>query len=158
VLDVKRSAREDVTLADELEFVRSYLSLEKLRLGDRLQVAERVDPDALDYPVPSLTLQPLVENAIKYGIASRARGGRLELAASFGDDALMLEVRDDGPGAPSDVADGAAGVGLRAVRQALETRFAGRAELRVITAPGEGFAVVISLPIHGIVGEAVARA
>jgi len=156
VLDVKRSAREDVTLADEMQFVRSYLSLEKLRLGDRLNAVEHVDPDALDCRIPSLTLQPLVENAIKYGIAPRAGGGRLEIGASFEDDALVLQVRDDGPGASSTVAEDAGGMGLRAVRQALETRFAGHARFNVVTAPGEGFAVIIALPVPSGAGETAA--
>jgi LytS/YehU family sensor histidine kinase len=155
VLDVKRSAHEDVTLADELAFVRSYLSLEKLRFGDRLTAVEHVDPDALDCAIPSLTLQPLVENAIKYGVAPRAAGGRLEIGASLDDDALVLEVRDDGPGAPSDVADGAGGMGLRAVRQAIETRYGGRARFSVFTSPGEGFAVVIALPARTATSEMV---
>jgi two-component system, LytTR family, sensor kinase len=146
VLDVKRSAREDVTLADEMQFVRNYLSLEQLRLGDRLRVVEQIDPDALDCVLPSLTLQPLVENAIKYGIAPRAAGGTMTIAASLDDDSLMLDVRDDGPGAPSDVVESAAGVGLRAVRQRLETRYPGRARFAVTTAPREGFAVRIELP------------
>lgn len=148
VLDVKRSAREDVSLGDELQFVRDYLSLEQLRLGDRLHAVERVDPETLDCRIPSLTLQPLVENAIKYGVAHRAKGGRLEVAATFEGDTLVLEVRDDGPGAPANVQDAAQGMGLRAVRQALETRYAGRANFAVTTAPGEGFAVVISLPLN----------
>ena len=146
VLDVKRSAREDVTLADEMQFVRNYLSLEQLRLGDRLRVVEHLDPDALDCVLPSLTLQPLVENAIKYGIAPRARGGTLELSASLDDESLTLEVRDDGPGAASDVIESAGGVGLRAVRQRLETRYDGRARFAVTTAPGEGFSARVTLP------------
>ncbi|MDB4878309.1 MAG: two-component histidine kinase [Gemmatimonadetes bacterium] len=146
VLDVKRSAREDVTVADEMHFVRNYLSLEQLRLGDRLRVVEQIDPDALDCVLPSLTLQPLVENAIKYGIAPRAAGGTLTIGASLDDESLTLEVRDDGPGAPSDVIDGASGVGLRAVRQRLETRYPGQARFAVTTAPREGFAVRLGLP------------
>lgn len=146
VLDVKRSQREDVTLADELQFVRNYLALEQLRLGDRLRVVERIEPDALDCMLPSLTLQPLVENAIKYAIAPRAAGGSLEIVASFAGDALRLEVRDDGPGAQTDIIESAAGVGLRAVRQRLETRFEGRASFDVVTAPGHGFAARVALP------------
>ena len=119
VLDVKRSAREDVTLADEMQFVHNYLSLEQLRLGDRLEVEERIDPETLDCVVPSLTLQPLVENAIKYGIAPIARGGTLFVIAFFDDESLVLEVRDDGPGAPANILDTASGVGLRAERQRL---------------------------------------
>lgn len=146
VLDVKRSQREDVTLADEIQFVRNYLALEQLRLGDRLRVIERIEPDALDCVLPSLTLQPLVENAIKYAIAPRASGGSLEIEATCIGEALRLEVRDDGPGAASDIMDSAAGVGLRAVRQRLETRFEGRASFDVVTAPGRGFSARVALP------------
>jgi sensor histidine kinase YesM len=148
VLDVKRSAREDVTLGDEMQFVRNYLSLEQLRLGDRLTVVERIDPEALDCVVPSLTLQPLVENAIKYGIAPRAKGGRIEIGAFFQGQTLVLEVRDDGPGAATDILDSANGVGLRAVRQRLDTRYETLARFGVTTAPGEGFIVRIQLPAH----------
>lgn len=146
VLDVKRSAREDVTLADEMHFVRNYLSLEQLRLGDRLRVVEQIDPEALDCVLPSLTLQPLVENAIKYGIAPRATGGVLTIGAQLDGDALVLQVSDDGSGAPANVVDTATGVGLRAVRQRLETRYPGHTRFQVTTAPREGFAVSVSLP------------
>lgn len=148
VLDVKRSAREDVTLEDEMVFVRNYLSLEQLRLGDRLRFVERLDPDALDCVIPSLTLQPLVENAIKYGIAPRARGGSLEVVATLHGDALLLEVRDDGPGTRPDILESATGVGLRAVRQRLETRYDGKTRFAVTTAPGEGFVVRVSVPAN----------
>jgi LytS/YehU family sensor histidine kinase len=148
VLDVKRSAREDVTLGDELRFVRDYLSLEQLRLGDRLRVVERVDPDALDCVLPSLTLQPLIENAIKHGIAPRVRGGSIEIVGRLEGEALLLEVRDDGSGAPSGIMHNATGVGLRAVRQRLETRYGRDATFGVTTAPGEGFIVQTSIPAH----------
>jgi signal transduction histidine kinase len=148
VLDVKRSVREDVTLADELQFVRNYLSLEQLRLGDRLRVIENIDEDATDCVLPSLTLQPLVENAIKYGVAPRARGGSIEIVALLQGESLVLEVRDDGPGARSDIVESATGVGLRAVRQRLETRYPGHAGFSVTTAPGEGFVARVSLPAY----------
>ncbi len=152
VLDVKRAAREDVTLAEELRFVRDYLSLEQLRLGDRLRVVERMDPEALDCVIPSLTLQPLVENAIKHAVAPRAQGGTIELCASLDGDALVLEVKDDGPGADKAAMDSARGMGLRAVRQRLETRYGKDAAFRIMTAPHEGFAVRASIPAHvGIV-------
>ena len=146
VLDVKRSAREDVTLGDEMQFVRNYLSLEQLRLGDRLRVVERLDPEALDCVLPSLTLQPLVENAIKYGIAPRARGGSIEMAARFEDEALVLEVRDDGAGAQTNIdVDAAAGMGLRAVRSVSRPAIGRDAEFSVTTAPREGFIVRASI-------------
>ena len=148
VLDAKRSAREDVTLGDELQFVRDYLSLEQLRLGDRLSILERVDSEAFECMLPSLTLQPLVENAIKHGIAPRARGGTIEIVAQLEDESLVLEVRDNGSGAPRGIVETATGVGVRAVRQRLETRYGRRASFAVTTAPGEGFVVRLSLPAH----------
>ncbi|HWH50638.1 MAG TPA: histidine kinase [Gemmatimonadaceae bacterium] len=150
VLDVKRSAREDVTLGDELEFLRNYLALEQLRFGDRLRVVERIDPDALDCALPSLTMQPLVENAIKYGVAPRAGGGTITIGAACAAEGvvLALDVVDDGPGARPDALDAASGVGLRAVRQRLDTRYPAQSTFSVITAPGQGFAVHLTLPAH----------
>ena len=154
VLDVKRSAREDVTLADEMKFVRNYLALEGLRLGDRLQTVEQLDPEALDCVLPSLTLQPLVENAIKYGIAPRSEGGTIEIVAALDEQSLILVVRDDGPGARTDIVDAASGVGLRAVRQRLETRYGAAATFAVTTAPGQGFEVRLRLPAYTATGAA----
>jgi hypothetical protein len=150
VLDVKRSAREDVTLGDELHFVRNYLALEQLRFGDRLRVVERIDPEALDCALPSLTLQPLVENAIKYGVAPRANGGEITITATCTAEALELDVADDGVGARVEAVDGAKGMGLRAVRQRLDTRYPSRSRFSVTTAPGEGFAVRLSIPAHSL--------
>lgn len=152
VLDVKRAAREDVTLAEEMRFVRDYLSLEQLRLGDRLRVVERVDPEALDCIVPSLTLQPLVENAIKHAVAPRVQGGTIEIRAALDGDALVIEVRDDGPGAMAATVDAAKGMGLRAVRQRLETRYPNEASFKVTTAPREGFVVHVTIPAHVATG------
>jgi sensor histidine kinase YesM len=151
VLDVKRSEREDVTLADEMDFVRNYLALEQLRFGARLRVVEHIEPDALEAVLPSLTLQPLVENAIRYGIAPRASGGTIEIDAAFVGEQVEIVVRDDGPGAAKDILDSAAGVGLRAVRQRLATRFEGRSGFTVATSPGDGFAARITLPAHAVV-------
>ena len=142
VLDSKRGARDQVTLADELGFVRAYLALEMLRFGDRLRVETSVDEEALDFAVPSLTLQPLVENAIKHAVSPRADGGRVQLSATFADASLRLEVRDDGPGS-TDAAG--TGIGLDALRRRLALFYGDRA--RVDTRQGaDGFAVVIEIP------------
>jgi LytS/YehU family sensor histidine kinase len=145
VLDSNRAAQEDVALGDELEFVRNFLALEQLRLGDRLRVVENLHPDTLDCVIPSLTLQPLVENAVKYAVASRVQGGTIRISSSLQGSSLMLEVSDDGPGVAAPV-EGGSGVGLRAVRQRLENRFPGASSFQVRTAPGEGFAVHLMLP------------
>ena len=142
---------DDVRLEDELAFVETYLALEALRLGDRLRVERRIDPEALDCCVPALTLQPLVENAIKHAVAPRAAGGTLtivaELSPDGADDRLHLEVRDDGPGADPRAVERSAGIGLRLVRQRIATRYRGEATLEVETAPGAGFAVRLRGPV-----------
>lgn len=144
VLDAERAGRDDASLADELAFVRAYVELEQLRLGGRLRYAESVDPDALECVVPALTLQPLVENAVRHGLAPLARGGTLRVSAAFDGDALVIEVADDGAGA----ADGARprGIGLATVRQRLAARFPGQAAVDVATAPGEGFVARLRVP------------
>jgi signal transduction histidine kinase len=138
----------DVTLADELNFVRNYLALEKLRLGGRLQVHSDVHPDLLDCALPSFTLQPIVENAIRHGIAPRPRGGTITISARVQGGRLCLEVNDDGSGATSERVAKAAGLGLRALRQRLEVRYGGAAALEVVTSPGEGFMVRLRLPLE----------
>jgi two-component system LytT family sensor kinase len=146
VLDVNRASREDVTLAEELDFVRNFLALEQLRLGARLKYVERLDPEACDCIIPSLTLQPLVENAVKYAIAPSVEGGTIVVSSSLENSSLVLEVSDDGPGDGGVWENGGFGVGLRAVRQRLETRFPGASSFRISTAPGKGFSVRLSLP------------
>ncbi|HUQ98592.1 MAG TPA: histidine kinase [Gemmatimonadaceae bacterium] len=145
VLDINRAAQEDVALDDELEFVRNFLALEQLRLGDRLRVVEDIHPDTLDCVIPSLTLQPLVENAVKYAVASRVRGGTISISSTLEGSSVVLGVADDGPGVDASVEAGT-GVGLRAVKQRLETRFPGASRFELRTAPGEGFSVRLTLP------------
>jgi hypothetical protein len=146
VLDVNRDVLDEVAVADELNFVRSYLSLEQLRLGDRLRVEERVDGDALDCLIPSFTVQPLVENAIRHGIASQASGGVLRISAGLEGNRLVMEVSDDGAGAIPESLGAAEGLGLRAVRQRLEARYGADSSFGITTGPGRGFAVRLSLP------------
>ncbi|MGH7589399.1 MAG: sensor histidine kinase [Gemmatimonadota bacterium] len=142
---------DDVPLEEELAFVRKYLALEELRLGDRLRVVERVEADSLECGVPPLILQPLVENAIRHGIAPRGGGGTLRLTARLRNGDLVVGVSDDGPGSADADLEGAAGLGLRTVRQRLEAGFGRRARLEIETAAGKGFAVTLSLPARAFV-------
>jgi signal transduction histidine kinase len=146
VLDAKRLEQEEVTLADELGFVRDYLALEQLRVGDRLQVVEQIELEALDCVIPSLMLQPLVENAIKHGISPRASGGTITIGAALDDDELIVVIADDGPGAVEEGVRAAQGLGLRVGRQRLETRYPKSGRFIVTTAPGAGFTVTLRLP------------
>jgi len=146
---VTRSGRDDpgeVAFEDELAFIRNYLALERLRLGDRLRIVEAIDPDTLDVAVPSFLLQPLVENAVQHGIAPRRSGGTLRLSASLERDRLVLEVSDDGVGCAGQAWHGRQGLGLDIVRRQLDVRFPGQSEMAIMSAPGEGFSVRIALP------------
>ena len=146
VLDTERDARTEVTLEEELGFVRSYLALERLRLGDRLHVVEEIQEDALECRVLALTLQPLVENAIRHGIAPRVRGGTLRLAAHVEEDRLEVLVGDDGQGGDPAALANADGLGFRVVQQRLRARYGAAARVDVTAAPHEGWLVRISVP------------
>lgn len=145
VLDAERARSDEVALDEELRFVRSYLALEQLRLGDRLRVVEEIDDEALECALPRLTLQPLVENAIRHGIAPRAQGATLRIAARVEGQTLHLEIADDGVGGDArSVEQG--GVGFTVVRQRLAARHGAKAEMGVTAAIGEGWRVMIAMP------------
>jgi sensor histidine kinase YesM len=146
VLNAGRDATANVSLEDEIGFVRNYLSVERLRLGDRLRVAEDIDPEALEFAVPPLLLQPLVENAVRHGVAPRRDGGTIRLMARAEDAVLVIEVSDDGNGAQPDTWRRAEGLGLKAVSRQLKARFPDSGDLEVRTAPNGGFTVRLAIP------------
>jgi hypothetical protein len=148
VLNAGRTATASVSLEEELQFVRSYLAIESLRLGDRLRVVEDIDPDALELAVPPLLLQPLLENAVRHGLAPRRQGGTIRLTARLSDTALTIEVADDGDGSEPDAWRRAKGLGLKAVARQLEASFSGAAQLSVTTRPQQGFAAHLEMPVH----------
>lgn len=135
---------EEVSLADEIDFVRRYLEIEQVRFGDRLDVAIDVADDAWSARVPSLLLQPLVENAIRHGVAPREQGGRVEIGARITGRELRLWVADDGPGI--DTATNGNGIGLANTRQRLETLYGGAHRFALVN--GSGLRAEIELPLH----------
>jgi two-component system LytT family sensor kinase len=122
--------RQEVPLSDELHFIEQYLAIEQVRFSDRLHVQWSIDPALRDAAVPEFILQPLVENAIRHGVAKRSEAGTIEVSAALDGDAIVLTVGDDGPGYAGEGVD--AGVGLANIRARLETLYgpAGRLELR----------------------------
>jgi signal transduction histidine kinase len=140
---------ERVPLAREWDFVRDYLQLEQLRLGDRLRVEESCDPEARAVLVPPFALQPLVENAIRHGIAQSPAGGRVCVTARVQGERLTMQVEDDGLGCDPGAWAHAAGLGLRSLRERLAASYRDAARLEVVTSPGAGFRVSIELPTRG---------
>ena len=143
---VTDEASDVAPLADEMTDVRDFLALERLRYGDRLEVAEEIDPETLELLLPRFTLQPIVENAVHHGLAARAAGGRLSISARRSGSHWTLSVADDGVGAePARFAAGT-GIGVSVVRERLRLRFGAEAEFAVATSPGNGCRVELRLP------------
>ncbi len=142
---------QEVTLREELAFLEPYLEIEQARLEDRLTVVMEIAPETLDARVPHLVLQPLVENAIRHGIAPRIEPGRVEISATSGADDrfLHLEVRDDGPGMDRESGTRTRkGVGLTNIQSRLEQLYDGEHRFELENHPEGGVVVRISLPFR----------
>jgi len=101
-LTLENSGTQEVTLQKEMEFLQCYLEIERVRFQDRLRTRVDVSPPALDAKVPNLILQPIVENAIRHGIAPRSTPGLIEILAKPQNGSLRIQIRDNGPGLPVD--------------------------------------------------------
>jgi LytS/YehU family sensor histidine kinase len=150
-LDAEGAA--EVPLEEELRFLDGYLEIERARFRDRLAVTTRVDPGTMRARVPSLILQPLVENAIRHGVAPRAAPGSVEIRAEHEDGVLRLVVKDDGPGepAPGGHTDG---VGLANTRARLRRLYGASHRFQAGNAPGGGFEASVTIPFRTTGSEA----
>jgi anti-sigma regulatory factor (Ser/Thr protein kinase) len=141
-----QTERRTIALEDEMRIVRSYLEIESLRLGSKLRIQLDVDPAALPVQIPVLSVQPLVENAVKHGVAPREHGGLVRVTASVADGQMCLRVADTGAGFGQDSTLEGAGVGLANVRRRLQLCYQGKAEL-VMERSGEETVVGFSAPL-----------
>jgi two-component system, LytTR family, sensor kinase len=141
------SDAQEVTLRQELDFLGRYLEIEQTRFGNRLAVNIDAAPDTLDAQVPSLIMQPLVENAIRHGIEPHARPGRIELRARRQGDELTLEVLDNGDGFPAG-GPVSEGIGLSNTRARLRTLYGDAHEFEMSSAPGRGLQVRLMIPFR----------
>ncbi len=144
-------ATQEVTLREELAFLEPYLEIEQARLEDRLTVVMTIAPETLDARVPHLILQPLVENAVRHGIATRIEPGKVEISASRGPDDrfLQLEIRDDGRGMDRDHELGTRrGVGLTNIRSRLEQLYGREHRFKLENQAAGGVLVRISIPFR----------
>jgi len=134
----------EVALEEELETLKLYLEIERIRFADRLRVSFDVPPETLQAAVPNLILQPLAENALRHGIERLGGSGRLAVAAAQGDGELVLSVEDDGPGFPE--GGPREGIGLSNTRARLEMLYGAGSRLAWENLPGGGARVTLHLP------------
>ncbi|WP_420454297.1 sensor histidine kinase [Rubrivirga sp.] len=144
-MTLEQRGEQEVPLGEELAFTEQYLAIEQCRLQERLSVRVEVDPAARLALVPSLLLQPLVENAVRHGIAPHEGAGRLVLAAHRRGDRLCVRVEDDGPGLPSDREPGG-GIGLANTQARLEQRYGAAHRFALDGSPLGGLRVTVELP------------
>ncbi len=136
------------TLRDELSFIDDYLSIEVVRFGDKLAFRKDVEPATLDMQLPSMLLQPLIENCIKHGLASKVEGGSITLRARRVEERLHLLIADDGVGIPE--AEMATlfdrGIGVSNVNERLKVLFGADYRLWIDSKPGQGTRIEIEVP------------
>jgi LytS/YehU family sensor histidine kinase len=136
---------QEVTLEEELKTLKLYMQIQQIRFGDRLHVDYAVDPEALGARVPHLIFQPLVENAVKHGIADRAAGGQVEVSAQVSDQRLHLAVQDDGPGLCD--THPTYGIGLSNTQERLSYLYGEGHRFELRDAPGGGVRAMVTIPL-----------
>jgi two-component system LytT family sensor kinase len=143
-----RSTDHFVSLREELESIDEYLDIEVVRFGPQLKVVKRISPDTLDVIVPSMILQPLVENSIKHGLARKIGGGRITITTALRDRQMLIEVHDDGLGMSEERLEQAfgEGIGLSNVNERLRTIYGENCQLRLKSTPGQGTSASIEIP------------
>ncbi|HEV3278452.1 MAG TPA: histidine kinase [Terriglobia bacterium] len=138
-----------LTLRQELDFIDDYLSIEVVRFGsDKLRVRKEIDPDTFEMTIPSMLLQPMVENSIRHGIGPKVEGGTITLRTSRHSGRLLIEVGDDGVGISPERQRGVfeSGIGIRNVRERLHVLYGEDFTLRVESQAGQGTSICIELP------------
>jgi signal transduction histidine kinase len=155
-VSLRTAERDELPLDEELDVLASYLALMHARFGDRLAVTLAIDPQARRALVPSLLLQPLVENAVRHGNAERVGRGAIAIAARRDGARLELAVEDDGPGTAGAAGDlpETLGVGLGATRERLQLLYGDDHAFAAGNRPGGGFRVALDLPFRTRAGEA----
>ena len=135
-------------LRDELEFINDYLSIEVTRFGDKLRFAEAVEPGTLDMLIPSMMLQPLVENSIKHGLSAKVEGGTITLEAKLVEGRLHIIVADDGAGISQEKLAGLkdSGIGVSNVTERLKVLYGSDYRMWIDSTPGEGTRIEIEIP------------
>ncbi len=145
-----------ISLREEMAFVNTYLVLEKARFGPKLQILQDIQPDLEDVLIPRLTLQPLVENAVKHGITPKLGQGAIKISVSLQDSELQLVVKDDGVGIPAEKLGlvlipgygSGNGVGLSNVHERLKCLFGEEYGLKIHSTPNQGTTISMRVPLN----------
>jgi two-component system, LytTR family, sensor kinase len=139
-----------VPLSEELEFTDDYLDIEVVRFGEKLHVVKDIDPGTLDLMIPSMVLQPLIENSIKHGLEPRISGGTITVRSRIRDGRLLVQIEDDGVGMHTELesvsSSQGTGIGLKNVRERLHVLFGDDAGIEVVSRPGRGTRVTVEVP------------
>lgn len=145
---LNNSHRLEVRLGEELEILEMYLEIMQARFQDKLKVEVSVGSESRDAMVPNLVLQPLVENALRHGIAKRPDGGRIDVSARTAGDRLRLLVVDDGPGLPEGTARMIKGHGLTNIEERLRNMYRNQAKLELESPESGGFKATVEIPLR----------
>jgi sensor histidine kinase YesM len=148
-LTLENSGTQEVSLQQELEFLKCYLEIERIRFQDRLTTTFRIDAQALDTQVPNLILQPIVENAIRHGIAPRSTPGRIDILAERKNGTLRIRIKDNGSGLSLNQSlerNGKEGVGLANTRARLEQLYGAAHRFELANDPRGGLIVTLEIP------------
>jgi two-component system, LytTR family, sensor kinase len=143
-----RSRDHFVTLREELESIDEYLDIEMIRFGPQLNVEKQISPDTLDVIVPSMILQPLVENSIKHGFSRKVGGGRIVIRSVRQNGHAIIEVEDDGLGMTDERLDTALtdGIGLSNVNERLSVIYGAAYRVRITSVPNLGTIIRLEIP------------
>jgi two-component system LytT family sensor kinase len=143
-----RSQEHFVTLREELEAIDEYLDIESIRFGPKLRIEKSIDPDSLDVVMPSMLLQPLIENSIKHGLSPKIGEGRITIRSTRQNGHAVIDIIDNGVGVSSGHADRVrdGGIGLRNVNERLRVIYGANYQLQLDSVPGEGTCARIVIP------------
>jgi len=169
ILRALLNEREDfVAFREELAFTDDYLDIEVVRFGaEKLHVVKEIHPETLDSVVPSMLLQPLIENSIKHGLEPRIQGGTITLRSRILEGNLVIEVEDDGVGIPperdlmeagSGLVRPGTGIGMRNVQERMNVLYGTQARMEISSRPGRGTRVTLVMPIMDSVDDLLAAA
>ena len=153
-LTLTAPVRDEVALADEVDYVRQYLEIERVRFGERLRTEFDLAPDVWEAAVPAFVLQPLIENAVRHAIAPREAGGAITLEAHRSGEMLHVSIVDDGPGVRDEPqGNGTGRIGLTNTRDRLRQLYGDRGRLQLVSVPGGGTRATIEIPFRRTVGD-----